>query len=394
MLYKTHITTWYTVASWLTLLTGVFNPIIFLAVPLFSLLADADHNKWTVAQTLGLKFWFLWHRWILHSWLGLLIVNIIFISIFVWIITLLWLDVHTFNFYNTVANFDLWRPSSVIQVLAWYTTWLVVTLWVLWLIYNILWYILNKFLWKGISNLLLSIISLFLFFWFLYVLSVWYEMSANMPLINIFFGLYILLLSHLVWDYFTNTGFPFFYPFSKRRIKSPITFSTGKSIEKLILVILTIVNIWLLVKIFHAVDTWTIVHFSTSILIFSALIFTIIFTLLFWSDLNIFKQIKKISGNVKGMMKTLLSMVLWIIVFAAWIFWVLYAYLSSNIQTSNNTILLWIGSLIWLFVLLNFLYKKFIKNYSYLYFITVSTLFIYIIIYSILGIMINTSILH
>jgi len=389
MLYKTHITTWYTVASTLFLTTGIYNPLIFLAVPLFALLADSDHNKGMVAQTLKLKFWFLWHRWILHSWFWLLILNIIFTTIFFWIIHLSWVDLSNFldvwNITNLWSFFTFLNASTAIGVIIKIC---ILILWLLiswWILYNILWFLLNKILGKTISNFLLNIISVILFFWTIFFLFYIYKEIPS-PFINTFVWLYILLLSHLVWDYFTNTGFPFFYPFSKRRIKAPLTFSTWKSMEKLVFVILTIINIWLLVKITHSIDNWTIVYITKGILAISTILFWIIWLLLFKGDMNIFKQLKQIMKNMKGLVRTLLVMLWWIVIFSISIFWILYLYFAGY-QSGSLAIILGIWWLIGLISLLVFLYKNIAKSYSYTYFISVSVLFLYITIYSIIGVM-------
>lgn len=390
MLYKTHITTWYTVASTLSLLTGVYNPLIFIAVPLFSLLADADHNKGMVAQTLWLKFWFLWHRGILHSWFWLLILNIIFYSLFILLIKILWFHMQWFFNIDNVLGINLaWH--NILWILSFLVIWLFIVLLAWWIIYNIIGKFLWMILWKKISNFILNFVSFILFLWSFIWLWFLYKESATMPFLNVFIWFYILLLSHLAGDYFTNTWFPFFYPFSKRRIKAPLTFSTGKSVENIVLVVLTIINIYLLTRIIHSVDGYNslIVHISTPILLLSILIFSIIFIMIFWSNLNVLKQIKNISKNLKWIIKSLLWVILWIIIFTVWIFWMSYAYVSTGIHGTIPLLVIATISLIMIYMFLHFTYKKFIKTYSYIYFISISVLFIYIILYSFVWIMIN-----
>ncbi|MGG3874599.1 metal-dependent hydrolase [Brevibacillus laterosporus] len=49
---------------------------------------------------------------------------------------------------------------------------------------------------------------------------------------NVFLGLWIGYLFHIVGDLLTVAGVPLFYPFSKARIKLPLAFKTGSSVEK------------------------------------------------------------------------------------------------------------------------------------------------------------------
>lgn len=156
--------------------------------------------------------------------------------------------------------------------------------------------------------------------------------------------------------------------------------------EKLVFVILTIINIWLLVKITHSIDNWTIVYITKGILAISTILFWIIWLLLFKGDMNIFKQLKQIMKNMKGLVRTLLVMLWWIVIFSISIFWILYLYFAGY-QSGSLAIILGIWWLIGLISLLVFLYKNIAKSYSYTYFISVSVLFLYITIYSIIGVM-------
>lgn len=53
---------------------------------------------------------------------------------------------------------------------------------------------------------------------------------------NVFLGLWIGYLFHIVGDLLTVAGVPLFYPFSKARIKLPLAFKTGGPVEKVVFI--------------------------------------------------------------------------------------------------------------------------------------------------------------
>lgn len=78
---------------------------------------------------------------------------------------------------------------------------------------------------RGITHSLLAIVGL-AFAW-------WYFLSGA-PDTFLLKALVIGYLSHLLGDFFTNSGIPLLYPWRKR-IVSPVTFSTGSFTEQLLL---------------------------------------------------------------------------------------------------------------------------------------------------------------
>ncbi|MCP3029779.1 metal-dependent hydrolase [Halobacillus sp. A1] len=63
-----------------------------------------------------------------------------------------------------------------------------------------------------------------------------------------FIGFIAGVLSHLIGDYMTKRGIPVFYPFVKKYFRFFITFRTGSLTEKLMILILSMWNLWYLVS--------------------------------------------------------------------------------------------------------------------------------------------------
>ncbi|WP_163528395.1 metal-dependent hydrolase [Halobacillus ihumii] len=65
--------------------------------------------------------------------------------------------------------------------------------------------------------------------------------------LNYFIGLLVGVCSHLLGDFITKKGIPLLYPFSKKHFRFIVTFTTGSSAEKMIVMALVVANICFLV---------------------------------------------------------------------------------------------------------------------------------------------------
>ncbi|WP_173917793.1 metal-dependent hydrolase [Halobacillus sp. Marseille-Q1614] len=63
-----------------------------------------------------------------------------------------------------------------------------------------------------------------------------------------FVGFMLGVCSHLLGDYLTKRGIPFFYPISKKYFRFIITMRTGSSAEKIMVTVLSIWNVWYLIS--------------------------------------------------------------------------------------------------------------------------------------------------
>ncbi|WP_394810777.1 metal-dependent hydrolase [Alkalibacillus aidingensis] len=58
-------------------------------------------------------------------------------------------------------------------------------------------------------------------------------------------GLMIGVASHIFGDYITKRGVPLLYPLSKRYFRFFISFRTGSETERLVVIGLVVINVWL-----------------------------------------------------------------------------------------------------------------------------------------------------
>ncbi|WP_390217574.1 metal-dependent hydrolase [Halobacillus seohaensis] len=84
---------------------------------------------------------------------------------------------------------------------------------------------------------------------FIGVLFIYHLIITNFFAIPYYFfiGFITGVFSHLVGDLITKRGIPIFYPFYKRHFRFLFTFRTGSSTEKMIVLTLSVWNIWFLV---------------------------------------------------------------------------------------------------------------------------------------------------
>ncbi|WP_066172384.1 metal-dependent hydrolase [Bacillus marinisedimentorum] len=61
-------------------------------------------------------------------------------------------------------------------------------------------------------------------------------------------GLTAGIMSHIAGDFLTKDGVPLFYPFVQGRLRFIITFRTGSSAERVLVVLLAALNVYLLIK--------------------------------------------------------------------------------------------------------------------------------------------------
>jgi len=309
MLYKTHINTWITTTTGMMLATWIINPLILLSIPFLSLVADADHNKWLLSKNLKLKFWFLGHRNFLHSAIGLLIVNIILFISWIWLATLLW-----HFFWNwTITNEEI---TSII----WFSLRVLLYILVTWISFAIISKWSTNLLGNTIGSFINNIIGTILFIGLIYIIVYNFSYDINNIPLMLFAGFYFVLISHLIGDFFTNTGFPLFYPFSKTRVHFPITFSTGEKIENLIYIVLTLVNFYLFYQIFQITQTNTLnaildyLTLNWNLVLSFVIIFILSSLLLFRSNLNFIKKSKIIFKNLNKIFKNFLKLVVLLVI--------------------------------------------------------------------------------
>ncbi|MBM7554344.1 metal-dependent hydrolase [Thalassobacillus pellis] len=86
---------------------------------------------------------------------------------------------------------------------------------------------------------------------FLFLIVLWGYCQIIVQFLGVpWFFLYGLLagaVSHLAGDYLTKRGIPLFYPISKKYFRFLFTFRTGSNIEKIIVTVLVVYNVWVLI---------------------------------------------------------------------------------------------------------------------------------------------------
>ncbi|MFQ3545126.1 metal-dependent hydrolase [Halobacillus rhizosphaerae] len=88
----------------------------------------------------------------------------------------------------------------------------------------------------------------FLFIGLLVFYSFLIEKFFQVPF-YLFSGIILGAISHLCGDFVTRKGIPLFYPLTKRFFRFPVTFRTGSLVEKAIVSILILGNVWYLMTI-------------------------------------------------------------------------------------------------------------------------------------------------
>ena len=262
----THINIWTTTVLTSVLLLNKFS-FILLLYPFLAILADADHGKDSLSSkglTLPWK-----HRGWSHS---------IFGTFVLWTILLF------------LLNIILWFASWFDLVIS--------TLFITWTIAVIS--LIGTF---GIIWIVLYITSLYLLLKYDYILPIQ-------------FFAYLLIFSHLLWDYFTKTWIPLFYPISNKRFNSFLHVSTWWKAEEILNLFITIVNIWLIYYIINYTNILQnlIDYQSTNKQYTLVVILSLVVVFYFlWKDLNIKNIIRKSKRNLWKVIKDISLIIIYLL---------------------------------------------------------------------------------